>query len=148
MGEQRNNSAKDSAEDREESSIKASRRAKRYIFNKDILAKLKRKREEQHRRARRFAITINLLEANGRPGQGARIIDLSMNEARVELPFAPPFMSQMALTFALGGADKVFKVVGRVIWSRMLLEKGWYEVGIQFYQNYWEIDHLLRLDQR
>jgi hypothetical protein len=148
MGDQRKSDGKDPPVLEEEDPIAATRKAKRYIINKEILALSKKKREEQHRRARRFAINTELLEINGKPGQGAKIIDLSMNGAKLELPFSPPFMSQMTLTFSLGGAEKVFKVVGRVIWSRTSLEKGWFEVGIQFYQNYWEIDYLLRLELR
>jgi hypothetical protein len=93
-------------------------------------------------------VNTELLEANGSPGKGSKIIDLSMNGAKLELPFSPPFMSQMVLKFALNGSNKILSVMGRVLWSKMTLQRGWYEVGVQFYQNYWEIDHLLRLQQR
>jgi hypothetical protein len=148
MGDQRKSVGKDPPALEEESPIAANRKAKRYIINKELLAAVQKKREEQYRRARRFNINTVLLKVNGNPGQGAKIIDLSMNEAKLELPFSPPFMSQMTLTFSLGGAEKVFKIVGRVICSRTSLEKGWFEVGIQFCQNYWEIDYLLRLELR
>jgi hypothetical protein len=148
MGDQQRNSDKDPSFSLEESAIIAARKAKKYIINREILAKLKKKREEQRRRARKFVLNSELLETNGRPGRGSKIIDLSMNGARLELPFSPPFMSQMEFKFSLGGPEKIFKVVGRVLWSRMTLQRGWYEVGIQFYQNYWEIDQLLRLEPR
>jgi len=124
------------------------RKAKKYIITKEILAKLEKKREEERRRARRFSINTELLEANGTASEGSRIIDLSMNGAKLELPFSPPFMSQMTLKFALQGSKKILRVVGRVVWSKMTLQRGWYEVGVQFHQNYWEIDHLLRLQLR
>jgi hypothetical protein len=148
MADQQKRPEKGSSAGEEERAITAARNVKKYIINKEILTKLKKKRGEQHRRARRYVINTELLEANGRPGQGSRIIDLSMNEAKLELPFSPPFMSQITLNFSLRGAEKVFKVVGRVIWSKLTLQKGRYEVGIQFYQNYWEIDYLLRLEVR
>lgn len=148
MEDQKKNTNREPSSSLEEIAIIEARKSKKYIINKEILAKLEKKREEQKRRARRYRINTDLLEANGRPGQGSKIIDLSTNGARVELPFSPPFLSQMTLKFELQGAQKVLQVVGRVIWSKMTLKRGWYEVGIQFYQNYWEIDHLLRLEQR
>ena len=132
----------------EDIAIIEARKAKKNFINKEILAKLEKKREEQRRRSRRYRLNTELLEVNGRPGKGSKIIDLSTNGAKVELPFSPPFMSQMTLKFELQGAQKVLQVVGRVLWSKMTLKRGWYEVGIQFYQNYWEIDQLLRLEQR
>jgi hypothetical protein len=146
MRDQRKSVDKNPSAVGEESAITATRKAKRYIIKKELLALLQKKREEQPRRARRFAINTELLEVNGKSRRGAKIVDLSMNGAKLALPFSPPFMSHMTLTFSLGGAEKVFKVVGRVIWSRMSLEKGWFEVGMQFYQNYWEIEYVLRLE--
>jgi hypothetical protein len=148
MGDQPKNFDKDPSSSLEEYAQVAARKAKKYIINKEILTRQKKQHEEKRRRARRFIINSELLEINGRPGQGSKLIDLSMNGARLGLSFSPPFMSQITFSFSLGGSKKIFKVVGRVIWSRATLQRSWYEVGIQFYQNYWEIDHLLRLEVR
>ena len=148
MGDQEKKTNRDPSSSLEDRATIEARKAKKYIINKEILAKQEKKKLEQQRRARRYRLNTELLETNGAPGKGSKIIDMSTNGARLELPFSPPFMSQMTLKFELQGAQKVFRVVGRVIWSRMTLKRGWYEVGVQFYQNYWEIDHLLRLEQR
>lgn len=146
MGDQKRKTGKDPHI--EDSTTIAARKAKKYILNKEIMAKLEKKREEQRRRTRRYVVNTELLEANGTPGKGSKIIDLSMNGAKLELPFSPPFMSQLVLKFALHESKKILSVVGRVLWSKMTLQRGWYEVGVQFYQNYWEIDQLLRLEVR
>jgi len=132
----------------EDNAISTARKAKRYLLNKDLLTRMAKKREDERRRARRYQINTELLEANGNPGKGSKVIDLSMNGARLELPFSPPFMSQIVLKFSLQQSSKIFQAVGRVIWAKMTQQRGWYEVGVQFYQNYWEIDQLLRLDKR
>jgi hypothetical protein len=148
MVDQQRKKEKDPAPSPEEIAAIAARRTKKYLINREILAKLLKEREEQRRRVRRFVLNSELLATNGSPGQGARIIEMSMDGARLELPYSPPFMSQMVLTFSLGGSEKVLTVVGRVLWSRMTMQAGWYEVGMQFYQNHWEIDQLLRLERR
>jgi hypothetical protein len=148
MGDQKRLPDNDLSAHLEDSATVAARRARKYLLNQDMLAKLGKKREEQLRRARRYVVNTELLETNGAPGNGGKIIDLSMNGAKLELPFSPPFMSQLVLKFPLPGSTKILRVVGRVIWSRTALQRGWYEVGVQFYQNYWEIDQLLRLEQR
>jgi PilZ domain len=132
----------------EDNAIIAARKAKKYLLNQDLLTRMAKKREDERRRARRYQINTELLEANGNPGEGSIVIDLSMNAARLKLPFSPPFMSQMVLKFSLQQSSKIFRAVGRVIWSRMTQQRGWYEVGVQFHQNYWEIDQLLGLDRR
>jgi hypothetical protein len=148
MGDQGKKAEKSQTSSLEEKATIAARQAKRYLMNQEVLVKLEKKRQQERRRARRYAINTELLEVNGIPGNGAKIIDLSTNGARLELPFSPPFMSQMTLKFELQGAKKALSVVGRIIWSKMTLKKGWYLVGVQFYQNYWELDHLLQLPQR
>jgi hypothetical protein len=148
MVEQLPRSAKEAAAEIEERAIQAARKAKKYLLNQDILAVLKQQQKAQRQQARKFTINLALLEANGKTWQGAKITGLSMNEATLELPFSPPYLSLLTLTFALGELTKVFTVVGRVSWSRVSLPKGWYEVGVQFFQNYWEIDFLLRLGMR
>jgi hypothetical protein len=148
MADQRRKTANDPLADQEDCASMAARKARKNLLNQEMLAKLARKKDEQRRRARKYVVNTELLETNGAPGGGARIIDLSMNGARLELPFSPPFMSQMTLKFTLQGSKKIMRVVGRVIWSRIGLKRNWYEVGVQFYQNYWEIEQLLRLEQR
>lgn len=145
MGDQKKSSDTESSSSAEDRATIEARKAKKYIINKELVAKLAKKRKDDPHRARRYRINTGLLEANGKPGAGSKIIDLSINGAQLELPFAPPFMSQMTLKFKLEGAPEVLRVVGRVLWSRTALQRGWYEVEVQFYQNYWEIDHFLRL---
>ncbi len=148
MGDQRKNDEKNSASGLEDSATSAIRKAKKYLLNQEMLARIEKKQQLERQRARRYRVNSEVLEANGNPGKGSKIIDLSMNGAKVNVPFSPPFMSQMVLKFGLQESEKIFRVVGRVIWSRMTLQKGWYEVGVQFYQNYWEIEHVLRLQAR
>lgn len=124
------------------------RRARDYLIKKELIAKMAKQQAEKVRRARRFFINKELIEVNGKPGNGALILDLSMNGARLRLPFCPPFMSQITLKFSLQNDNRLIFVVGRTIWSRTAPDKGWHDVGVQFYQNYWEIDQLLRLEQR
>jgi len=131
--------------DQEEAAAIASRRIKEYTKHKEIMGLVAKKREmREQRRARRYVINRELLEINGAPAKGLKILDLSSNGARVELHFLPPFMTQISLKFALPEANKVFQVRGRVLWSKITPTRGRYEVGVQFYQNYWEIDQLLR----
>jgi hypothetical protein len=146
MGDQKNE--KNSPAGVEDSAIEAARKARKHVLNQEMLAKMAKEQKRQRQRARRYRIDLEILEANGIPGKGSKIIDLSMNDAMLELPFSPPFMSQLAFKFGLQESEKIFRVVGRVIWSKMTLKKGWYEVGVQFYQNYWEIDQELRLQVR
>lgn len=148
MSDQKRKTANDPLADQEDFASMAARKANKNLLNQEILAKLARQKDEQLRRARRFVVNTELLETNGAPGGGAKIINLSINGARLELPFSPPFMSQITLKFALQGSKKIMRVVGRVIWSRIGLKRNWYEVGVQFYQNYWELEQLLRLEQR
>ncbi len=137
-----------SAEQAEDKAIREARRARTYLINRELLEKMTKKQAERLRKARRFPVNRELLEVNGKPGNGAQLLDLSMNGARLRLPFSPPFMSQITLKFTLQTDARIQSVIGRVIWSRRGLDKDWYEVGVQFYQNYWEIDQLLRLEQR
>ena len=123
MGDQKKRTDRDPSSSLEDRATVEARKAKKYIINKKILANLEKKREER-RRARRYLINTELLETNGMPGNGSRIIDLSTNGAKLEMPFSPPFMSQLTLKFELEGGKKVFRVVGRVIWSRNDSTKG------------------------
>jgi hypothetical protein len=148
MADQKRNNGQGPGFCAEDGATLASRKAKKYLLNKDMLAKLEKKRAEERRRSRRYLVNTELLDVNGNPGNGSRIIDLSVNGARLELPFSPPFMSQLVLKFALPQSPKTLRVVGRVIWTRTAFERGKYEVGVQFYQNNWELDQLLRLQTR
>jgi hypothetical protein len=130
----------------EDDLIRAARKAKKFLLHHGLLVRMGKKREKERRGARRYLVNTELLEANDSPVTGAKVIDLSMNGARLQLPFSPPFMSQMVLKFSLPQSPKIIGVVGRVIWTRITLQRGWYEVGVQFYQNYWELDQLLRLE--
>jgi hypothetical protein len=148
MADHKSHGQKNSSAGVEDNAVIAVRKAKKYLLNHELLTRMAKKREVERRRARRYLVNIELLEANGNPGKGSKIIDLSVNGAILKLSFSPPFMSQIAFKFNLPPSSKIFRVVGRVIWVKMTLQKGWYEVGVQFYQNYWEIDQLLRLETR
>ena len=41
----------------------------------------------EKRRARRYELNIDILEINGKPVQGARILNLSTNGARLEMTY-------------------------------------------------------------
>jgi hypothetical protein len=148
MADQKGNNGKGPDFRAEDGATIAARKAKKYLLNQEMLAKLEKKRLQERRGTRRYIVNTELLEANGNPGNGSRIIDLSMNGARLELPFSPPFMSQMILKFALPESTKILRVAGRVVWTRTAFQRGKYEVGVQFYQNNWEIDQILRLQTR
>ncbi len=148
MGEHKNDGQKNSSAGGEDNLVISVRKATKYLLNHDLLIRMEKKQRVQRRHARRYLVNKDLLEANGNPGKGSKIIDLSVNGASLRLPFSPPFMSQMVLKFSLEHSPKIFSVVGRVIWAKMTLQRGWYEVGVQFYQNYWEIDQMLRLETR
>ncbi len=96
------------------------------------------------RRARRFPLDIEIIEAIGKSAQGARLIDLSSNGARVEVPFAAKINEQVAFVVLLPGLKKPSKFIGRVAWKKPADAEGHFVTGLQFYQNSWEIDHWLR----
>ena len=98
----------------------------------------------EQRRARRFGINLEILEINGKPAQGARILDLSTNGARLELPFSFPINDQLKLIVLLPGLKKPSTFIGRVIWKKPANSEGQYTIGLQFYQNYWDLDQWLR----
>jgi PilZ domain len=148
MGDQSSNEQSKASAGVEDNAVILARKAKKYLLNRDLLTRMATRQQEERRRARRYLINTELLEVNGNPGKDSKVIDLGMNGARLELPFSLPFMSQLVLKFSLQQSTKIVRVVGRVIWSKMTWQRGRYEVGVQFYQNYWEIDQLLRLGMR
>ncbi len=87
---------------------------------------------------------MELLGINGKPDQEARLLDLSTNGAKLALPFSPPLMAQMTISFLLPGLDQPTEIKGRVVWKKPVNSEKLYVVGFQFYQNYWEIDRWLR----
>jgi hypothetical protein len=96
------------------------------------------------RRARRFSINLEILEINGKPAQGARILDLSTNGARLELPFSFRIKDQLKLIVLLPGLKKPSAFIGVVIWKKPANSEGHYITGLQFYQNFWDLDQWLR----
>jgi hypothetical protein len=108
----------------------------------------------EQRRARRFALNLEILEVNGKPAPGARLLDLSTNGARLELPFAARINEQVKFTILLPGLTKPStliglvvkpsKLMGRVVWKKPASPGGWYITGLQFYQNSWELDQWMR----
>jgi hypothetical protein len=98
----------------------------------------------ERRRARRFAFNVEIQELIGKSVQGARLLNLSSNGARVELPFAARINEQVAFWVLLPGLKEPSKFIGRVAWKRPANQEGRYVTGLQFYQNYWEIDQWLR----
>lgn len=121
------------------------KRARKYMFTKYSLDLVEKKQAEERRRCRRLCIPTVITEEKINRREGARIIDVSMNEARLEAPFLLSFLSHVTLEFDLPGSKKAFSVVGWVAWSKEACQKGWYEVRIQFNQNHWEINQLLPL---
>ncbi len=114
MGDQKKNEEKNSASGLEDSATSAIRKAKKYLLNQEMLARIEKKQRLERQRARRYLVNSEVLEANGNPGKGSKITDLSMNGAKILVPFSPPFMSQMVLKFGLEESEKIFRVVGRV----------------------------------
>jgi hypothetical protein len=117
-------------------------KARKYFLYTEFL-KTMMKQKAERRQSRRFPVHRELMEVNGRPGGGAKILDLSASGARLYLPFTQPQLSLITFKFALEDQGQVFRVVGRVIWSREAPTKNWHYVGIQFFQNYWEIEQWL-----
>lgn len=98
----------------------------------------------ERRRARRYALNLEIMEVNGKSAPGARILELSTNGTKLELPFSPPLYDPVTLVFLLPGFNKPSKLVGRVVWKRPPNSQGLHVIGLQFYQNYWELDQWLR----
>ncbi len=98
----------------------------------------------EQRRARRFPLDLEVLEIIGKSAQGALILNLSSNGAKVELPFAARINEQLIFLVLLPGLKKPSKFIGRVTWKKTANPQGRYVTGLQFYQNYWEIDQWLR----
>ena len=98
----------------------------------------------EQRRARRFGINLEILEINGKSAQGARILELSTNGARLELPFSFQINDQLKLIVLLPGLKKPSTFIGRVTWKKPANSEGRYATGLQFYQNYWDLDQWLR----
>lgn len=98
----------------------------------------------EQRRARRFGLNVEILEIIGKSVQRARLLNLSSNGATVELPFSARINEQVAFWVLLPGLKKPIKFIGRVAWRKPVNPDGRYETGLQFYQNYWEIDQWLR----
>ena len=98
----------------------------------------------EQRRARRFAISIEILEINGNPAQGGKILNLSTNGARLELPFSFRIRDQLKLLVLLPGLKKPSTFIGQVLWKKPGNSEGHYVTGVQFYQNYWDLDQWLR----
>jgi hypothetical protein len=118
-------------------------KAKKYFILQEMIAKVTQAQAKSYQ-PRRFPIYQELMEVNGQPVRGAQFLNLSAAGARLRLPFAQPQQSQITLKFTLPDHDQTFAILGRVLWSRPMLEKGWHELEIQFYQYYWEIDQILR----
>ena len=97
----------------------------------------------EKRRARRYELNIDILELNGKPVQGARILDLSTNGAKLELTYSPRINEQLIFKFILPGFQRQNKISGRVAWKKTILE-GRYIIGIQFFNNFWDIDQWFR----
>ncbi len=100
--------------------------------------------QRNRRQARRYPFDRELLEVNGKPAQGDRIVDLAMGGARLRLRWVPPLMSQIKVTFTVENQPQPMTLSGRVVWTRASKERGWFEAGIQFYQPFWAIDQTLR----
>ena len=115
------------------------------MFTKYTLDLVEKKQAEARRRSRRLCIDTAVIGANGTVREGARLIDLSMNGARLEAPFPLPFLSHVCLRFILPGSTREFNLPGWVTWSKEAGEKGWWEARVQFKQNHWEINQLLPL---
>ena len=99
---------------------------------------------KEQRRARRFALNLEVLEISGKPAPGARLLDLSVNGARLALPFAPRINEQLKFMVLLPGLTKPSTFIGRVGWKKPADPEGRYVTGLQFYQNYWDLDQWLR----
>jgi hypothetical protein len=98
----------------------------------------------EQRRARRFALDLEVLEIGGKPVHGARLINLSSNGARLELPFAARINEQLKVTVQLPGFTKPSTFFGRVAWKKKVNLEGRFVTGLQFYQNNWDLDQWLR----
>ncbi len=118
-------------------------KAKKYFILQELIANVTKEQARRYQ-PRCFPLYQELMEVNGQPVRGAQFLNLSAAGARLRLPFTQPQQSQITLKFTLPDHDQTFAILGRVLWSRPALEKGWHELEIQFYQYYWEIDQILR----
>ncbi|MGQ9920925.1 MAG: PilZ domain-containing protein [Desulfobacca sp.] len=132
----------------DEKTVLEARKTRNYFIKRELLKKIFKKQADKRQPAPYFQINRELLEVNGKPGNGAQVLNFAINGARLRLPFSPPLMSQIRFKFTLQSDARTHSIAGQVIWSQRVRDKDWYEVEVQFYQNYWEIDQLLRLAQR
>jgi PilZ domain len=98
----------------------------------------------EQRLSRRYPLNLEIIEIIGKPAKGGRLLNISTNGARVELPFSAKIFDQLAFWVLLPGFKKPSKFIGRVAWKKPVNSEGLYVTGLQFYQNYWEIDHWMR----
>jgi hypothetical protein len=98
----------------------------------------------EKRRARRFVLDLEIMEINGKAATGAKLLDLSANGARLDLPLARRLGEQLGLLILLPGLKKPSKFFVRVVWKRPPDQAGRHIIGVQFYQNNWELDQWLR----
>ncbi len=99
---------------------------------------------KEKRRARRFPLDLEILAIQGKPAPAARLVDLSSNGARLKLPFSVRLKEQLNFQCLLPGLKKPIKLSGYVVWKKPAGPDGLFVLGVQFYQNYWELDQWLR----
>lgn len=102
---------------------------------------------KERRRARRYRVDIELKTINGKNVPGARLLDLSANGAKVESTLSPRLKEHFTITLLLPGIPNPCQVNGSVVWKKPAAA-GLYVVGVQFYQNNWELDKWLRQQPR
>jgi hypothetical protein len=98
----------------------------------------------EQRRARRYTLNLEVLEINGKPAPGAMLLELSSNGARLALPYAVRINEQLKFTVLLPGLARPSTYSGRVVWRKPADPTGRQATGLQFYQNYWDLDQWLR----
>ncbi len=97
------------------------------------------------RRAQRYPVHLEVREINGQPVADTFLVDLSALGARLESPTPLSPRNQVEFSFFLPGTDIVTRVAGAVMWMKpVLTAPGRYQMGLQFFNPYWDIDQLGR----
>ncbi|MBI4643291.1 MAG: PilZ domain-containing protein [Deltaproteobacteria bacterium] len=97
------------------------------------------------RRAQRYSVRLEVKEINGQPVADTFLVDLSALGAKLEssLPLSP--RNQVEFSFLLPVTDTITKVAGVVVWLKPVMSApGRYQMGLQFFNPYWDIDQLGR----
>jgi hypothetical protein len=97
------------------------------------------------RRAQRYPVRLEVKEINGQPVADTFLVDLSALGARLDSPMPLSPRNRVEVSFFLPAAGQVTRLAGAVVWLKPLVSApGRYQMGLQFFNSFWDIDQLGR----